>query len=48
MNASKAFSAIAVTADDISKRIDRLPFHPYHWRMAGILVTGTLSTHSIR
>ena len=30
------------TADDISSRIDRLPFLPFHFRIAGILGTGTL------
>ncbi|HVA13831.1 MAG TPA: MFS transporter [Stellaceae bacterium] len=34
--------AATATADDISTRIDRLPFLPYHWRIAGILGTGTL------
>jgi MFS transporter, putative metabolite:H+ symporter len=32
----------ALTADSISYRIDRLPFLPFHWRIAGILGTGTL------
>ncbi|HUB98115.1 MAG TPA: MFS transporter [Stellaceae bacterium] len=32
----------ALTADGISYRIDRLPFLPFHWRIAGILGTGTL------
>ena len=31
----------AVTADDISNRIDRLPFLPFHFRIAAILGTGT-------
>ena len=32
----------AVTADDISTRIDRLPFLPFHFKIASILGTGTL------
>ncbi|HXQ50585.1 MAG TPA: MFS transporter [Stellaceae bacterium] len=32
----------AMTADDISARIDRLPFLPFHWRIGAILGTGTL------
>jgi MFS transporter, putative metabolite:H+ symporter len=32
----------AVSADSISYRIDRLPFLPFHWRVAGILGMGTL------
>ncbi len=35
-------AAGAVTADDISTRLDTLPFLPFHWRVAGILATGTL------
>lgn len=31
-----------VSADSISARIDRLPFLRFHWRIAGILGTGTL------
>ncbi|HUB97244.1 MAG TPA: MFS transporter [Stellaceae bacterium] len=31
----------AVTADDISNRIDRLPFLPFHFKIASILGTGT-------
>jgi putative MFS transporter len=31
-----------VTADDISTRLDTLPFLPFHWRIAGMLGTGTL------
>ncbi len=31
-----------VTADDISTRIDSLPFLPFHWRIGSILGTGTL------
>lgn len=34
-------SGVEVTADDISNRIDRLPFLPLHFRYAGILATGT-------
>jgi len=34
-------SEAAVTADDISNRIDRLPFLPFHFRIAAILGTGT-------
>lgn len=30
------------TADDISTRIDALPFLPFHWRIASILGAGTL------
>jgi putative MFS transporter len=32
----------AVSADSISYRIDRLPFLPFHWRVASILGAGTL------
>jgi putative MFS transporter len=35
-------AAATITADEISTRIDRLPFLPFHWRIAGILGTGTL------
>ncbi len=36
------FAAVTVTADDIATRIDRLPFLPFHWRIAGMLGTGTM------
>ncbi len=36
------FAVATVTADDIATRIDRLPFLPFHWRVASILGTGTL------
>ena len=39
---SGALAPATATADDISTRIDRLPFLPYHWRIASILGTGTL------
>ncbi len=32
----------APTADNIANRIDRLPFLPFHLRIAGILGTGTM------
>ncbi len=40
--ASSRPAGAAVTADEISQRIDRLPFLPFHFRIAGILGTGTL------
>src|SRR5271169_6060428 len=41
--ATKAAAATGgVTADEIATRIDRLPFLPFHLRIASILGTGTM------
>src|SRR5271169_2993669 len=42
MATKAAAGTSSVTADEIATRLDRLPFLPFHLRIAGILGAGTL------